>query len=202
MTSSQWTQLVNIGLVSGNNCSIGADYCVTSLEDVPCVQLTSQELQQLPTIALQLYNSSNGETLYWNYPATNYMYQITPGCYQLGLTIGDGAIIGNLQMQGHVVFLDQANHIAQFYAIDNTGNIEINGNNNSSTLSRAHVVGLSFGLVALVWVLVYVFFYWKSKYSVKPANNTKNHVDAEHGQTDSGIVLNPVSNFSSKTSNH
>ena len=198
MSSLQWNQLVTLGLTSGNNCSIGADYCTNSLENVPCVILTINELNNLPMISLQLYNSSNGETIYWNYPSVNYMYQITTGCYQLGLTVGDGAIIGNLQMQGHVVFVDQTNNIAQFYPIDTTTAVIIDNSSSNKYKfgTTGHIVGLTLGLFELICVLIYLYFYLINKCKKKDKNKDNNkQFDVEMEMDNvpqSESVLNPV----------
>lgn len=151
MTFSSWENLTNIGQVSGTDCLVGADYCAP-LESIPCVPLSSTMLRGLPTLTMQL---SNGST--WEYPPENYMYPITSGCYQLGLTVNGQSIIGNLQMQGHSIFLDQETNIAQIKRISG------GSSSSNSTLSAGAIGGICAAIIVFVGGSALLAYWARSK---------------------------------------
>ena len=163
MSYSSWLDLVSInsggGAAGGDGCTTNANWCAP-MDEIPCVNLSEEELQGLPDITMDLQNGT------WVFPAENYMWPIredtttSPGtkCYQLGFGQSDYGLIGNLQMQGHQLYFDLENKVLTIGVLNSSSpspspSIPPPTPSQQHAISSADIIGIAFAVVIGVCIL-------------------------------------------------
>jgi len=159
MPRNKWENLVEIGKTSQSNCTHGPQFCA-ALDKIPCVSLLPEEIDGLPTVIMYIGGDSQ---VTWKFSATNYMYPLynesTGGtnCYQLALAIGanNQGIIGNLQMSGYQVFLDQDTKTARIVELPPPS-----GTNTKTDTSDNHklLIGVTIGCFVAFAAVIFAMF--------------------------------------------
>ena len=185
MQKSKWDTLVDIGKTSMIDCTVGPDWCA-SLEEVPCVSLSQDEIVGLPTVTMYIGEDSQ---VAWNFYATNYMYPLyeetaDSKCYQLAIAYSPSGIIGNLQMSGYQVFLDQDTKIAQIVEIP-ISNSNSTSNSNEGSTDVSLIIGLTVGCLVAFLAIAYTAYRWYRHGSVM--SNDKKIRDPEEKSSTSPL---------------
>ena len=102
-------KLANL-LASGNTTELGAQppYFGLGVHGRPCVSLNADEIRGLPSVSLTVAGNDGDETTELKYTPSMYLYPAFAGCFQLGFQPGEQGIIGSLNLQWRVLFVDQA----------------------------------------------------------------------------------------------